>query len=94
MCLVWPGRPAATHHGDTMTRRAPNFRRPPGTALPHGFASGQVVTVALHPSGSAFDGAAVVVNAYTSNGNAIVVVVSLADPASREVVKLASNIAA
>ncbi len=56
---------------------------------------GQVVTVNLHPSGTQFDGPAVVVAAYLGSSVPsvpIVKVVSLSDPALREVVRLAKDV--
>lgn len=46
---------------------------------------GKVVEVALHPSGSAYDGPAVIVSAYISNGNNMIKVISPKDPTHRQV---------
>ena len=44
---------------------------------------GKVVQMDLHPSGKAYDGPAVVVAAYRTNGHSMVELVSIADKAHR-----------
>jgi len=54
---------------------------------------GQLVEIDLHPSGTQFDGLAVVVSAFRSNDNNIVQVVSLTDPTQRKVTRIADDFA-
>lgn len=67
------------------------FRQPAGTRCDLGdgivVSIGEVTTIDLHPSGTRFDGPAIIVSAYISNGNKIARAISLADPTFREVVK-------
>ena len=69
------------------------FAHPAGTIIRFtgiAVAIGQVVNVSLHPSGARFDGAAVVVSAYTASTPGVgpmVKVISLSDPTHRQVVK-------
>lgn len=52
---------------------------------------GTITTLALHPAGTQYDGPAVIVNAYITNGRPVISMVSLSDPLGLVITKCAAR---